>query len=390
MLSLVLARPEGFPERVTPTVNGNTVIDAYDAQRYDDLDVPWTSELLVGEIRVYSVEGFQWLRSARRVHVFTADPTEPDLISVGAARSGAVHAVICRSDDAAAVCAAAASAGSPTLTFHDRWRGIPDGWAVLSDYRPSHAADLPLAPELRPLDPGARIQIALKGGLAIRPNVFAEGRPPRIEISSLPEGASVTIGSQPAAQGASGSWEASGWTAPGRHMVDIVPGPSLVYEIVGDPAGAQGWQFWDAHAGRFGNGATGAWARAGICGASVRGPTGQLVLAMEARPILIALGRQSGVVALQQRGDALVSVALVPEPPAFLLSATGQRRSEGRIVWLGLAGVSAGSQRPDLDWAAVVRAASSRRLPLDGADPVGEQAWRKAKERARRLRRRRR
>jgi hypothetical protein len=386
-LSVVLARPEGFPERVTPMISGQTATGAYDAQRYDDLDVPWTAELLVGEIRLDSAEGFQWLRSARQVHIFAEDPAEPDLISVGAARSGAAHAVICRSEDAAAVRAAAASTGSPTLTAHERWQGIPYGWVVLSDYRPRHAAVLPLTAALRPLDPGPMIEIVFGGGLAIRPKVFAEGHPPRIEISFLPEGASVTIDGQPAAMGVGKGWEASEWNAPGRHMVDVVPGPSLAYEIAVDPASAQGWQFWDAHAERFGGRATGAWARAEICGASMRGPAGQLVLAVEARPSLIALGARSGVVALQRRGDVAVSLALVPEPPAFLLSATGQRRTQGRVIWLGLGRMSASSERSDLDWAAAVRAAASRRLPLDGADPVGEQAWRKAKERARRLRR---
>ncbi len=40
-LSLMLARPEGFPERVTLMFVVQTEIEAYDLQRYDDLDLPW-------------------------------------------------------------------------------------------------------------------------------------------------------------------------------------------------------------------------------------------------------------------------------------------------------------------------------------------------------------
>jgi len=386
-LSVVLTRPEGFPEHVTLQIGGQRPINAYNAQRYDDLDLPWTGELLEGEFRVASAEGLQWLRSARQLHIFAEDPSEPDLISVGAVRSGAAHAVICRSDDALAVRDAAASTGSPELTAHERWQGIPDGWTVLSGYRPVHAAALSSTAGLRPLDPGAGLEIGFEDGLAIRLRVFAEGHPPRIAIGPLPDGTSVTIGGQAAVLAAGGGWEAPGWNASGRHMVDVVPGPSTAYEIVPDPWDGAGWEFWNAYAGRFGGVPAGPWARAEICGASVRGPAGQAVLAVESQSTLIALGTRNGAVPLQPRADVHVSVGLASEPPAFLLSASGLRRSQGRVIWLGLATPGLGSRRTDSNWVAAVRMATSRRLPLEGADELGEDTWRKAKARARRLRR---
>ncbi len=388
-LSLVLARPEGFPDCVTVTIRGQRTIEAYDAQRYDDLDLSWTAELLVGELRVDSAEGLQWVRSGRQVQIFAEDPSEPDLLSVGAARAGARHAIICRCEDAPAVCAIATSAGSPELTPHERWEGIPSGWAVLSGYRPIRAASPVPEPALRPLDPGSGIAIKLTGGLAIRPKVFAEGHPPRIVVDALPDSISVSIGGRPAFQGAGGGWEAPAWDTPGQHIIDVVPGPSLTYEVTADPARTDGWPFWNAHEERFGRGSASPWARAQICGAAVRGPAGEAVVAVETQPILIALGARSGAVVLQRRGDAPVSLALVPEPTTYLFSARGQRRSQGSVIWLGLAGEQAtqGSRRNDPDWAAVVRTAASRRLALRGADTAGEDAWRKAKERAHRLRR---
>jgi len=386
-MSVVLTRPDGFPGRVTLQAGVEHAVDAYDAQRYDDLDLPWTGELLDGELRFTSTDGFRWLRSARRVHIFAADPNEPDLISVGAARPGVAHALVCRSSDTAHIRSAAASTGSPELHAHEHWQGIPDGWTVLSRYTPTHAAALPLPPDLRPLDPGAGLEILFEGGLAIRPRVYVAGHPPRIAISPAPAGASITIGGEPATLSADGAWEAPGWDVPGQHMVDVVPGPSASYEIAADPWDMAGWDFWDAHPNRFGNRALGPWTRAEICGAQIRGPVGEAVFAAETQPTLIALGSRSGAASLQRRGDVAVSVGFMAEAPSFLLAATGQRRTQGRVIWLGLTPASQGSRRPDPDWVAAVRTAASRRLPLDRSDALGEDAWRKAKERARRLKR---
>lgn len=385
-ISVVLTRPEGFPERVTLQAGVEHAIETYDTQRYDDLDLPWTGELLDGELRLASTDGFRWVRSARRVHIFATDPNEPDLISVGAARPGVVHALVCRSGDAADVRSAAASVGSPDLQAHEHWQGIPDGWMVLSGYTPAHTAEPPLPNDLRPLDPGAGLEIVLEGGLAIRPRVYAEGHPPRILISPA-RNASITIGDQPATLSASGAWEVPGWDAPGQHIVDVVPGPSASYEIVADPWAIAGWDFWNAHSSRSENQPARPWTRAEICGAQIRGPAGETVFAAETQPTLIALGLKSGAAPLQRRGDVSVSVGFMAEAPAFLLAATGQRRTQGQVIWLGLAPASQDSRRLDPDWVLAVRSAASRRLPLQCSDAVGEDAWRKTKERARRLKR---
>ncbi len=232
-LSLMLSRPEGFPERTALLLDGGIEVGAYDESRYDDIDIPWTSDLLAGELRVNSVEGFRWVRSSRRVHIFAADPSEPDLVSVSAVRVGTEHALICRIEDVPAIRAIAQQAGSPELVSHDRWQGIPEGWSVLSGYNPVHATGPIDEAEFRPLDAGADVDITLGGGLALRPRVFAEGHPPQIEISPVPQGATVSIGGQAAVQNARGSWEAPGWDTPGQHIIDVVPGPSATYEIRG-------------------------------------------------------------------------------------------------------------------------------------------------------------
>jgi len=187
-LSVVLSRPDGFPERITVLLGGWVGAGAYDESRYDDIDAVWTADLLAGEVRIDSREGLRWARSARRIHIFAADPSEPDLVSVSAVRVGVGHALICRVEDVASVRAVAQLAGSPELAAHDHWHGIPEGWSVLSGYIPAHATGTIAEAGLRPLDPGADVDITLEGGLSIRPKVFAEGHPPVLKSVLCPMG----------------------------------------------------------------------------------------------------------------------------------------------------------------------------------------------------------
>ena len=384
-LSVILMRPEGFPERIQPLLDGEGPVEAFDADRYDDLVLGWTGELLSGELRIGSKENHQWLRAARAVHVFSENLAESGMISVGSAQTDATHAVICRTDDEDVVRAAAVATGSPSLVSHQHWHGIPDGWAVLSGYCPRHEAGAPLPSRFSPLDPGTEVGISLTGGLAIRATVYAEGTPPRIAIAPLPDGASVSIGGMPAKKVADGAWEADGWDSPGHHLIDVVPGPSLTYQIISDPVMNGEWQFWDAHPARFGADSHKPWSRAGICGAAVRGPEGETVIAAASLPVLIALGERRQAVPLMPRSDAPASVAMMSEAPCFLIAATGLRRKQGRIVWLGSRAKRGSRSSPDQHWAETVHSVAARRLGLEGADTDGERVWRNAKQRARRI-----
>lgn len=384
-LSVVFGRPEGFPDCVTLTLDGQRV-RAYDDRRYDDIDVPAGMNLLGDELRFDTVERFQFLRSARRIQIFSTTPIEPDYVSVSAARARTEHAILCRATDVQEVRRIAQLAGSPPLVSHDGWPGVPAGCAVLSAYSPENAITEAIDPSLRTLDPGVSISISLSGGLPIRPRVFAQGYPPHVAIDDLPDGASVTIGGEAARQAGSAGWIAPRWDAPGRHTIDIVPGPSLTYEIAPDPGSAGGWPWWNAYADRFEPSAAG-WARAEICGAHVAGPSGNVIIAADTQSTVVALGAHATVVALRQRPDMPVSVGAVPAGAVFLLSTSGVRRHQGRITWIGH-GARIGHDAPagvDLHWANVVRGAASRRLPLFGADEAGERAWRAAVARARRL-----
>lgn len=384
-LSAVLGRPEGFPDCVTLTLDGQRV-QAYDDRRYDDIDVPAGMNLLGNELRFDTVERFQFLRSARRIQLFSTTPIDSDQVSVSAARAGAEHAILCHANDVGEVRRIAQLAGSPPLVSHDGWPGVPPACAVLSAYIPESAITEAIDPSLRTLDPGVSISINLSGGLAIRPKVFAQGHPPHISIDDLPKGTAVTIGGETAQQAETGNWIAPGWDAPGRHIIDIVPGPSLTYEIAPDPMSADGWPWWNAYGDRFEPSAA-AWTRAEICGAYVAGPAGNIIITSDPQPTVVALGTHSTAVALRNRPDMPVSVGAVPPSAAFLLSTAGPRRHQGRIIWIGEGAPipHPPSAHTDLHWANLVRSAASRRLPLLGADEAGERAWRAAVARARRL-----
>lgn len=307
-------------------------------------------------------------------------------MSVGAASLNSSSAIVCTQDDADAVRSAAATCGSSELVSHDRWTGVPEGWAVLSGYRPTHAASPALDPRLTTLDPGVGAAIQLSGGLQVRSGAFAQGSPPKIEIQPFPTGAQVTIDGMPAELGNDGWWRAAGWDRPGDHLVDIVPGPSMTYRIVGDPWAEGGWESWDAHAGRFPTAHDAPWARAQICGASVAGPSGEYVVAAEALLSVIALGLRRGAAMLRPRLDAPVAVGLIREPPAFLVSSSGPRRTQGRVDWLVPPAEEQLSRSIDLSWVAAVRSAAARRLPLSADSSAGQEAWRRARTRARRYR----
>lgn len=386
-ISLALARPESFPESVNVTFCGTHLARAY-GPRYDDIDAEWTPELLDGEIRIRAETGHQWLRSIRRVHIFTARPDESELISVNAARVGIDHALICRLPDLETVNAIAESAGSPPLTVLSDYAGIPSGWIIAEGYRPQRQAII-ADPAFSTLDPDTTLLITLSGGLEIRSKVFAEGHAPRIETSPIPDGTSITIDGKPA-ELANGAWIAEGWDSVGTHLIDVVPGPSLTYSLAADPARDIGWEYWNAHDNRSAENAP--WARVQICGAQLRGPDGESVLVKETQPKIIALGINGGAAPLQPRPETTISIALLKRQAAFLLVSSGPRRKHNKIVWLGSQnGPTVISQRgqTDLAWANAVHLAASCRAALDFTDTTAKETWRKAVRRARALRKQR-
>src|SRR3546814_10760425 len=72
-LSAVLARPAGYPGRISLLLGEGAEVGAYSEDRYDDVDIEWTAGLLSGEVRLDCEEGYQWLRSGRRSEEHTSE-----------------------------------------------------------------------------------------------------------------------------------------------------------------------------------------------------------------------------------------------------------------------------------------------------------------------------
>jgi hypothetical protein len=383
-LSVILLRPEGFPEEIAVAVSG-TPTPAFDLARYDDIGVDWTSAVLDGEFRLRDeTQGLEWLRSARPFQIFAGAAGERDLVTVSAAALGSENTILCREKDVGAIETVAAETGSPPLRRITGFHSIPAGWAVMGGYVPVRAMASP-AEWLKPLDPGAEIQISFSGGFRIRGATYAHGEPPRILIEGMPSKCEVGIDHIPAEKLEDGSWFAPGWDKPGKHCVDIVPGPSLSYEIVSDPAFGGGWDSWSAHADLVPQVA----GAAAICGAMVVSPHGRTVLATEPASSVVALGSQHQVQALALRHDAPAAISVLPFEPLFVIISSGGRRANGKILVLNFPAIASEQKPPKFDqrWASTIRNLAARRIPIRPETPAANAVWRLATREARRWRR---
>lgn len=383
-LSAVLSRPEGFSEEITIS-RSDEPTQAFDLSRYDDIDTAWTPDLLEGEFRLKDeTQRLEWLRTARPFQIFAAAIGEPDLMTISAAVLGGENTIVCREADASTIEAIAIEAGSPALKRFAGFQGVPNGWTVLGGYVPSRGLASPPA-WLKPLDPGADIQIIFSDGFKIRAATYAQGEPPRVLIEGMPSNCEVFIGGQPAEMREDGSWFAPGWDMPAKHVVDIVPGPSQSYEIVGDPAYGAGWVSWSAHE-HLVPAVAGA---AAICGAMVACPKGRTVLAIEPASSIVALGAQHQVKTLSLRQDAPAAISALSFEPLFVIVSSGGRRANGKILVLDYP-APVTEPRPETfsrQWIAAVRGSAARRIPIQPETAAAKEIWGSATRAARRWRR---
>ncbi|MBR0793044.1 hypothetical protein JQ631_28560 [Bradyrhizobium manausense] len=381
-LAVVPLKPEGFPEEAN--IEGSSVLACGDT-RYDDIDLQWTNGLLDCEFRLKDeMQQLEWIRGARRFHLFTALSGEPDLMSISAAPLAGNCVIVCRERDVEAITTTAAQTGSPGLVQLANYEGIPSEWVVLEGYSPVQALSDP--PEwLKPLDPGASIDITFSDGIEIRSATYAEGGAPLIRISGMPENCQVFIDDAQAEKQNDESWIAPGWDTPGQHRVIVIPGSSRSYNILSDPALGGGWEPWIAHdalspivAGS-----------AGVCGAMVYCPDGRTVLATQPASSVTALGSQHEIQSLARRKDAPAALAVLSFDPLFAVLSSGGRRGNNTILALDSPGASI-THKPrkrDDRWVATIRDMAARRVPIRPETAAAKAAWRSITKEARRWRR---
>lgn len=378
ILSLVLLRPDGFPNEIEI---GAERVEAFDESRYDDVDFVWSEDALRHELRISDASGrYQWVRSRRPIHIFAGSAGEPDLLATNAARLAVEHAIICTDEDAEEVVKLARDAGSPALVDCSAWRGVPAGWNVFARYKPQRALVEPAPRGFSSLDPGRLIEVELVGGLEVRHHAYAEAHPPAIWVESLPPNCEVLIDGQVAVQDANGAWKAAGSDAPGRHLVQVVPGPSMSFELIPDPAPA-GWTPPEEMT------VPTIFAGVSICGAMLRAPAGLFLAAAPPGAAATALGPSGQVQGIPLRRDLAAAIAALPFEPSFLVSSWGVRRTQGEIVWTGTPAIKGPHSRRHRNrtWTAAVRHAAARHLPV-GPGARARAEWQKMAASARRSR----
>lgn len=398
-LSIVLSRPEGFPDRIELKsdgielkIPGDGWVCAFNDERYDDVEVDWTSELLKNEFRLADTEQrLTWIRRLRPFHIFApGKPGEFALLTVSKVTIGAEHVILCHESAIPEIHAVAKNTGSQPLQVIQEWMGIPPGWVVVTGYTPVHSCRSQIKPDLRPLDPLEEMKIQLVGGLHIRGNFYAEGWTPRIFIEPFPHGCEVRIDECIATSKNDNSWEVPGFDSPGKHLIDVIPGPSLTYQILPDPGVKEYHQIWNAHPAQdfLTNNTTED--RIVICGAHVSTATNSTVIACESKWNAVALGKYANAQALIQRNDAPAVVAILCFEPSFIVLSSGRRRHQGKVIWLGH---DSGNvcfrdwKMRDMKWANRVRSIAARRLNIYPNTAEARFAWRSAAVAARRVRR---
>lgn len=247
-LSLLLRRPEGMPEQIATTLGGKaTELSAIDDSLFEPVQLADPGPALRVGIAAEAAEpgGWRWVRTGRRLHVFTERAGVFGFTSVPRVVIGQENVILCESDLANRVlelCGATGS-GTPTETAGP---GVPGGWRCFRGYWPRHPGsweddDIYLA--LNPL-PDAAIEFT--GGVATSRSTWITGRPPSIRIfGAVPAPGEVTIDSHPATCSADGQWTSAGWDELGAHTVRYA-GLLRRYEIVQTE---DDWGWWPAHAG---------------------------------------------------------------------------------------------------------------------------------------------
>jgi hypothetical protein len=117
----------------------------------------------------------------------------------------------------------------------------------------------------------------------------------------------------------------------------------------------------------------------------------RVVLATEPGSGVLALGARNHVQPLLLRTDVPAAIGIIPFAPVFLVVSSGRKRTQGKIVFLENPTVLKGPKRKavDIRWAAAVRSAAARRIPICPGSEAAKAAWSSAAAAARRRRRRR-
>lgn len=320
-LSLLLRRSADLPEQVSVNVAGELLeLAAIDDSLFEPTPIADPIAALCQGVSAQSLGAAprRWVRSGRRLHVFTERPGVFGFASAPRVVIGQENIILCETALAGQILDLCQLTGSaPPQDVEGP--GVPDGWRCLRGYRPRWPGawdgdDIFLA--LSPLPDAA---IGLVGGIAVSRSAWILGRPPAIRIlGSEPAPGDVTIDLVPAVQEAGGQWTTPGWDTLGHHAVRFA-GLLRRYEMV-EVDGS--WDWWPAHAG----------SSIALAGALASTGTG--------RPAIVVrdtggwlLGAQPGEAARMSGAAALASAFGAPSfAPVWALPSKTKRRPSALLL----------------------------------------------------------
>ena len=180
-----------------------------------------------------------WTLSPRDIFVLAANQTISGFVSTTRLLLNEDHLILCQEGVQEIVREELEDAGCVEVDSRSG-NGIPEGWVLFSDVRPTVAVDhdesAGIRNVLRPLED---IDIYLEGGIRLSHKRWLHGHPPRIRIrGGRDDNSAVAIDAQAATRNSDGSFETQNAYSLGKHLV-FCGGVTEPYEI------AEGKESWD-------------------------------------------------------------------------------------------------------------------------------------------------
>lgn len=397
-LAILPPRAAELPETIEVTgPDGQQTWNACQDEWFGDIFPPDLGELLRNGAQWISDEtsDTRWTLSGRDIYVLARCPagTISAQITTPRLALGEEHAVLCTEDNELAARASLADAGCAGPLPAIRGNGIPDGWVLFTQVRPTagvaHEDHVGIYNVLRPVHD---VDIVLSGGIRITRSSWLLGHPPRIAIRGMADSETqVMIDGIVATGGVDGGHMVNGWDSTGLHTV-FCGGISKTYELT---EGLQEWPSFPAFSYLGGETDSKEYA-VSICGPVVSLSAGAQLATLVPAENNFIVGAVPGQIAIAsptsdfRRKELL---AITGFPAVWGLPANPLRCQKGTncirllsAVPIQTAGLApAASRVAILRWCRAILDASRKHLPINPDNQHARELWAEYKKAARRL-----
>ena len=218
--------------------NGEESWFAFQDEWYGDLIPADISDWLASGMR-WTCGSTTWTLSPRDIFVLASNQTIYGFVSTTRLLLNEDHLILCQEGAQEIVREELERAGCVEVDCRSG-HGIPEGWVLFSNVRPTVAVDHDESAGIRNvLRPVEDIDIFLEGGIRLSHKRWLHDHPPRIRIrGGLEENPAVSIDAQAASRNGDGSYETQTSFKLGPHVV-FCGGVNAQYEI------AEGQESWD-------------------------------------------------------------------------------------------------------------------------------------------------